>query len=1193
MANVDWTPAQRDAIKARGGSVLVSAAAGSGKTAVLVERIIQAITSRENPVSIDRMLIVTFTRAASAEMRTRIEKALDALLESDPYNPYLLNQKQLLYNAQISTIDGFCTSFVRQYFYKLNIQSDFRVGDDGELNTLRSKALDNTLEYFYQQNDKDFLSLVNAVCTYRNDNNLRDFITKTYDFLTSVPFMDSWLEKMLNLYNIPFEDTPYCKYIYDYANECVDYCKELSETAFEYLEKDDILKPDDIEKLRTTLNDDLCIISEIDKQVKSRDWDDIYQAVENVGFNRFPTVSKGSDSAYKEIIKKIRADYMKEVKSLSDLFFVDRKTIGEQTAKLYPVINAFVNCVLKFRDEFIALKNAKNILDFSDIEMLTVELLCKKTDDGIELTDISEEISELFDCVMVDEFQDINEVQDLIFRAICRDRDNIFVVGDVKQSIYAFRQAKPDIFIGYKNKYNTYDSNSDNYPAKIILDRNFRSRKGVTDACNFVFSTLMSAQVGGIDYEGGEALEYGSDYPDKDRPAMEFMMVDTSDLDKEHNEDSLLREARAVAAKINNLICEEKVLITSKGELRPLEYGDIAILIRSPKSDLRAVTFVNTLIEHLIPATSQEKNSFFDLSEIKVMLNMLRVIDNPLQDIPVLSVLMSPMFGFTADDMAEIRTENPGKSIYLAVKSYVSKNAKCKEFIEFVDRIRTLSVTTTVDKLIGVIMQTLSYDAVVMAIKNEQAKNLYLLQQYARDLAKNGYITLSSFISYMDRLRSRGEDLNSCDDSGAENTNTVKVMSIHASKGLEFPVCFVCCTSTKFNLTDINNALVIDADNGLGLRVKDKLFKYETVQRKALSLMMKDSFISEEMRVLYVAMTRAKERLIITASIEKIDDKIQSIETRLTSYPISPYVVKSFNSFADWILVCCLAHPSCDELRTNIGADISKYPDGSYIPWKVTRVTKNSILDFKKEDNEGLLGTKPAKSDVLKPGEEFVRTFNERINYIYPNSTLTTLPQKVSASELAHKDNRIFNKILRKPQFVSDKKTSGAEKGTAFHAFMERCDIKNAINDSKKEAERLYEAGFLTENQLELIDYKMLDNFLNSELVERVLKSEEYHREYRFTVKINATDYDSNIPAEFSESKIIMQGAVDLAFEENGEVVIVDYKTDRVKDISKLSEMYSKQVELYKKALEETMERRVKEIIIYSVHLGEQIKIEA
>ncbi|MCH5298182.1 MAG: helicase-exonuclease AddAB subunit AddA [Ruminococcus sp.] len=1190
MADVQWTPAQQDAIDARDGSVLVSAAAGSGKTAVLVERIIQAITSKENPISIDRMLIVTFTRAASNEMRSRIERALNELLKSDPYNSEILKQKQLLYNAKISTIDSFCTTFVRQYFYKLDIQSDFRSADDGELKILTEKALDNTLEFFYQQNDKDFISLVNAICSLKSDEKLREFITDTHGFLTSIPFADSRLEEMLDFYNIPFEETPYCKYIMRYASECINYCKELANSTFIYLDRDDFLKPEYIEKIRTVLKDDLNFLSIISENIENADWDMVKEAVSNK-FTNFPRIKGSSDDPYKNTIMEIRDAYKKEVGSLSDLFFIDRAEIGAQTEKLYPIVNAFVNCVLRFREEFTALKNAKNILDFSDIEMLMVKLLCRKTDSGIELTDISEEISEQFDCVMVDEFQDINEVQDLIFRAICRDRENLFMVGDVKQSIYAFRQAKPDIFISYKNTYEQYDRNLNNYPAKIILDRNFRSRKGVTEACNFVFSTLMSAQVGGVDYSDGEELVYGAEYPDENRPAMELMMVNTSNLDKEHNEDALWREATAVAEKIHKMINVDKVHISDKNGQRPLTAGDIAILIRSPKSSSRAVTFVNALNERGILATSEDKKSFFDLSEIKVMLNMLRVIDNPLQDIPVLSVLMSPMFGFTADDMAEIRTHYRNKSIYLAVKAFADESAKCKAFIDFVDKMRTLSVTTTVDKLIGIIMQTLGYDAVIMAIRNAQAKNLHLLQKYARDFATNGYITLSSFINYIDRLQARGGVLKSGDDSG-ENLNAVKVMSIHASKGLEFPVCFVCCTSTKFNTDDVNQDIVIDAENGIGFRIKENLLKYDTVQRKAISLMMKDSFISEEMRILYVAMTRAKERLIITSTSDNPDRTVASIETKLTSYLISPFVVRNFNSFSEWIIACCLAHPSCDELRTNISADMSKYPDGNFIPWTVTTVGEKYVSEDNEQEADTVSAESSLKTAVIPLNEKFVQDFNERINYTYPNAPLTKLPQKVSASELAHKDNRIFNKILRKPQFLSDDKKSGAEKGTAFHAFMERCEINNALSDSRKEAERLSKSGFLTETQLEMLDYAKLDNFLKSKLIKRVLNAEEYHREYRFTVKINSSDFDSDIPAEFAENKIIMQGAVDLAFVEDGEVVIVDYKTDRVRDAYKLSEMYSKQVELYKQALEETMERRVKEVIIYSVYLGEQIKID-
>ncbi len=1184
MPDVKWTDAQKNAINARNGSVLVSAAAGSGKTAVLVQRIIESITDTENPVSIDRMLIVTFTRAASSEMRHRIETAINELLRKDPYNKYLLSQKQLLYSARISTIDSFCSEFVRQYFYKLNIQSDFRNADDGELDILRSKALDNTLESLYSEKNPDFIDLVNSTCSYRNDNNLKKNILMTYKFLTAIPFMDNWTEKMISYYNkMPFTETPYCGYILKYAQQCISYCRELIGESFAYLEQDVILKEKDINRIRDMLNSDLTFFDTLSGYIEDKNWDKIKSALESNSFVRFPTIKGSNDDLHKLLIKSARDNYKGQTAKLSELFYQDVALIESNTKKLYPLIKMFFKAVLKFRDEFSALKAEKNILDFPDVERLMVKLLCENVDGQIRYTDISEEISEMFDAIMVDEFQDVNEVQDLIFRAVSRDKNNIFVVGDVKQSIYGFRQARPEIFIGYKNLYSTYSEKSDNYPAKIILDRNFRSCKGITDACNFIFSTLMSEDVGGLEYDDEEKLVCSASYPESESPDFELMLINSSNINEEKNETELILEASKVCEKIYKIIFEEKMQIKDGDTTRTATYGDIAVLLRTAKGETgRAATFVNTLNQYAIPTVSQEKNSFFDALEIKIMLNFLRVIDNPIQDIPLLSVLMSPMFSFTADDIAQARAENRKTPLYIAVKN--SKNKKCVDFIEFLDKMRTLSVTTTVDRLIGIILDLTGFDCVAMSSDKFIVNNIYLLQDYARSYANNGYKTLTAFINYIDRIKERGTFLKSVGEVCDSSINAVKVMSIHSSKGLEFPICFISSTSTVFNLRDASEDLVIDADCGAGIRIKKDILKFDTIQRKALSLMSKASMISEEMRVLYVALTRAKQRVIVTATNNNPEKYIQSLESKIPVFPISPFVVNKLSSYSDWLFACALANPSCN-IRTNIEPDYSNYIENCK-PWNIEIVDDEilySIQDEKSENNELI--------QEAEPDEDFLKLFKERINFKYKNQPLSTMPQKVSASELSHKDNRIFNKILKKPSFIYENKADGAERGTAFHNFMECCDLKKARENCKSEAYSLRENGFLTERQIELLDFEKLESFLNGELIERVIKSEKFYREYLFTVKINAEDYNSEINDSFKNQKIVMQGAVDLVFIENGEAVIVDYKTDRVKEITDLEKLYRKQVELYKSALEETTSLPVREAIIYSVHLNKSLKV--
>ena len=1035
MSELQLTPSQFDAVKARGGNVLVSAAAGSGKTAVLVQRIIDALTDKDNPVSIDRMLVVTFTRAATLEMRTRIELAINELLKNDPYNKYLLSQKHLLYSARISTIDSFCTEFVRRYFYKLDIQRDFGIPDSGEESILINKAVDNTLEFFYKQNDKNFLNLISAVCSQRNDDNLKKYILQIYRFLTAFPFPESRLDDMLSLYETSsqsFEDTPYHLYIMNYARECLLYCLELNQTCYKYLEQDDFLEADKIEKIRDTLSDDFTVLNSINADVMSNNWNGVFERLSNFKIKTFPRITGANDDNYKELIKNTRNAYKAEVNSLKSVFISDINTINSETEKLYPLIKALLDCVKRFIFEFEILKTDKNLLTYSDIEHLTVNLLCDNNNGEISFTDISEEISEEFDLIMVDEFQDVNDTQDLIFRAISHNRDNLFVVGDVKQSIYGFRQAKPDIFINYKNTYKPYDRDNPDYPAKIILDKNFRSRLGVIEACNFLFSALMSEEMGGVEYNDEEKLVCAASYPESDSPNMELMLIDTEGINKEEDETKAEFEASGVAEKIYKLIFEEKLQVKDGDSSRNVTFGDIAVLLRSAKGDTRrAVTFANTLRKYGIPVISTEKNNFFEENEIKVMLNLLRIIDNPVQDIPLLSVMMSPMFGFTAEDMAEIRSDNRRMPLYNAVKLCGEYNDKCKEFIEFIGKMRSLAVTTSVDRLIGIILRTTGFDSITTAVNNMPPKNLYLLQEYARKYAGSGYKSLTVFINFIDRMAENGTIINSSDEPGADNLNAVRIMSIHASKGLEFPVCFLSSTSTKFNLQDTTSDLVINNLGGVGIRYVDNLIKYDTVQRKAVSMMMTDVQLSEEMRVLYVALTRAKERLIITSAQQNPESYISKLESRITSYPISNYIIKHSKSFSDWLFTAALANPSCKSLRTNIQPDYTNYND-NYRPWAVSVVKASPENEY-----DVTSGQEEQKTVKRKPNPEFIESFKRRLSFVYKNKPLETLPQKVSASELSHKDNKIFNKLLNKPEFLSGKKTAGAQRGTAFHVFME------------------------------------------------------------------------------------------------------------------------------------------------------------
>lgn len=1189
MSDVKWTENQQNAINARKGSVLVSAAAGSGKTAVLVQRVIDIITDKENPISVDRMLIVTFTRAASKEMRERIDDALNKLLEKDPYNNYLLRQKQLLYSAKISTIDGFCTELVRQYFYKLDIANDFKIANEKELELIKNKALDNTIEHFYNENSEDFKSLIGCLCDYKNDFKLRDSILKIHRFLVTIPFMDKWLDDALKAYDTektPVATSLYIKTILDYAKESLDFIWSVFNSIYASLEIETSIPADKMLKITDMIESDKLILEKATEAVKANDWDKLLSSI-NVSFSKFPVFRGLADDPMKVAVKAVRDSYLEEFKKLKPLISCNLSEIEKTNIKLYPAIDALFKCVKFFDKEFTDLKRDKNILDFSDIENNMIKLTCKYTENGIEYTDVAEELSQLFDCIMVDEFQDINEVQNLIFKSISKNESNLFMVGDVKQSIYGFRQAKPEIFIDYKNRYNLYSKNEEKYPAKIILDKNFRSRDGILDACNFVFKNIMSPDVGGIVYNDEEKLFCGASYPEINSPQMEVDIIDSGDLNIEEDETKVQLEAKHVAKKIYQMINVDKVKISQKGVERKATYGDIAILFRSDKGfSKRGITFVNELISRGIPAVSSEKNSFFKLNEIKIMLNLLRIIDNPLQDIPVMSVLMSPIYGFNADDITQVRLNKRHMCLYNAVMDSCDTMEKSARFINEIARFRKLSVTTTVDKLIGIILQVTNYNSVVMALNGDNCDNLKLLQKYARDFGKEGYKSLSAFINFIDRLQERGVDLDAIGSSNESDINAVQVMSAHSSKGLEFPICFICCANTKFNLEDARKDVVLDCDTGLGIRYKEDFIKYDTIQRKSVILQMKNSFISEEMRILYVAMTRAKEHLIVTMSHKEPLKLIENAANKITDNKITPYAVKNSNSFADWIVACGLLHPSCTEWRKSIEKSIVPQ-EGAGADWSFNIYNNDDIADFVPVSQ---IESQDISIERDLPDYDFLDKFIKRVNFSYPLEALQTIPQKVSASGISN-NNQVFDKVLKTPNFAKDTVPKGTDIGTAFHCFMEHCDIKNARENVTLESQRLVESGFLTPQQKDMLDVLKITEFLNSSLIDRIINAEEFYREYQFTVNINLSEYDENIDNSLKEQKIVMQGAVDLAFAENDGLVIVDYKTDRVKDVSVLSTLYSKQLLLYKNAMEQCTGLKVKEMYIYSVNLNKLIKV--
>lgn len=1178
-----WTTQQKNAIFATDGSVLVSAAAGSGKTAVLVERVINLITRSENPIDVDRMLIVTFTRAAAAEMRERISKAINKLLENDPYNPNLLKQKQLLYTASISTIDSFCSDIVREYFHSLGVSRDFRIADEGELDVLRKTALDNAFNTFYSSDSDEFIALLDAFSSKTGDVNLREAVLKICTFLSTQPFSEKWLDDMLSNYaENSVAESIWGKIIIEYSKTTVHHAINLTQNSLKILENDDKLH----KSFAPKIEDDLVFLENLLKKLYSNSWNDICSTALSFTAARLTPPKGYKDNPLKVAVAANRDEVKSAIKSVQFYFNNSEVEIVSEMRELQGLVSTLFDLVREYLREFDALKSKKNILSFSDIELLTVKLLAEPLDDTYQKTSVAFEISNRYDAVIVDEFQDVNDVQDLIFKCVSREENNIFVVGDVKQSIYGFRQAKPQIFIDRKDSYEKYDEKNPAYPATIILDKNFRSRKEVCDTVNFIFSNLMTKQSAQMDYTKDEMLNVGASYPDSSDCDFEISLLEKSIFE---DYDSAEIEARFIAKKIHKMM-NSGFVVKDGDTQRKATYGDFAVILRSTKNT--AQTYVKTLIDNGIPAFSENKENSFEAKEVKIILNLLRVIDNPALDIPLLSVMCSPIYGFTPDELSQIRADNRYSNLYTAVNNYSSKSEKTKEFLTQLEQLKNYSYTCSVDELIGKIYDTTAIGSITAAVKGGESptRNLDLLRIYARSFESNGYKTLSDFISYIDKLVENGTQLPAA-SADSDSLNSVRVLSIHASKGLEFPVCFLADTAKQFNKTDLKSDVLIDSIAGLGIKKREGICRYNTLPRLAVEIEIAQNEIAEELRVLYVAMTRAKEKLIAVGSKKNAEKYLSNLYSKIVfGNIIEPFTVVRSSGILDWLLLCALVHPSLNNLRKRINPSAEPVTHTITSPWHFEVIDKEEYI-FGKIDDTPQQSKKISESVTKNDVFDYAELLKTNLSFKYKNADIMNLPQKVSASQISHSDSDYFEKVLTKPSFLNKETAAAVDRGTAHHKFLQYCNFLNAKESINSEIERLKNIGLLSEKQTDLIDREKMKNLLDSELVNRIIKSPIVYREEQFSAKLKSSQIFDECENSGIGAEIIVQGAVDVAFEENGNLVIVDYKTDRIKDISKLTELYKKQLEIYKLAMEQSTEMTVSECIICSVHLGKYIKL--
>lgn len=1214
----EWTKPQQDAIDARGGPLLVSAAAGSGKTAVLVQRIIDIITDPDHPVDIDRFLVVTFTKKAAGEMREKIAKELSKLLEKEPYNKRLIEQQLLLPKAQISTIDSFCSAITREYFYLLDLPADLRIIETDEREILRNAALDNVLDEMYEQGNPDFLKLMEAFSGSNDDYTVRSMVLKIHRFLDAQPFPKSWVESKLKNYDVascssPWE-TVWGEVLMEYVLGVLSFIERQSSRAFELAHS-----VETFDKAQMLIERECGYIERFSELVKSGKWDEIrelfaemktYFSDRKASTLSFSGAKTEPNKSISKLIRGCRNAYKPAL--MNDLEPLFRKTSSEffeEIDRIRPISVSLLKITLRFIDEYQKVKAERSVADYGDLEHWTLDLLVRETDHGIETTETAREIAKRFDYVMVDEYQDSNDVQDIIFKAVSDEDRRLFVVGDVKQSIYSFRLATPDIFINRKDASTPYDRARPAYPSKVTLDANFRSRKSVTECVNFIFRNVMSRQVGGVDYDDGEKLVAQAPYPEESVPAASFHLLGTGDA---KGDDVIAIEARYVAKQIARMM-ETEVVTEPDGTTRRPVYSDFAILLRSDKD--KAVIYSEELLKLGLPSVSEKGGSFFDRPEIRLMLSLLRTLDNPARDVPLAAVLLSPIAGFTVDELALLRAGKKDISLFrLLSKAAKEGDEKCARVKNLFDELRSSGNNIAADELIRRIYNKTMLPEIVLSGEDGEyrRKNLRLLLEYAKTYESSGFKGLSGFVGYMERLAETSASLTSASRSGVETADAVQILSIHRSKGLEYNFCFVSNLGSKFNKMDISDNIVMHGRIGPGTNVVDneKMYGYKGITRKIIENTMTQSLVSEELRVLYVAMTRAKERLILTASVANTAKTLEKASKELVyDGAIPPYLVMSSSGYLRILLFCMLVSRSGDALREEAGLparedgtpsipidesdetkwDIKVVPDAAAA---VGMGEKDADDDESAEvTDDGITEIEPVSIYTDEEVDAAYEKIADRLGREYSYEEETKIPVKVTASAVAERESGETFAAKSKPSFMKSGELTGADRGTAHHRFAQFCDFTKARLDLAAEKQRLVDTGKLTKEQADCIQDEKVRVFLGSKLMDDMLAAQLLKREYTFMAEIPAGLADKTLEPPFSEAPMILQGSIDCLYELDGELVVVDYKTDSVQTGEELAKRYSRQLELYKYAAEQIFGKKVSRCVLYSFCLGDTVEL--
>lgn len=1171
----NWTDNQKKAIEARGMQVLVSAAAGSGKTSVLTERVKRILCDTEKPCSVSEILVVTFTRAAANEMRDRIYKAIADEIENDSENSdYLRRQMTLLPTADICTMDSFCLKLVRENFHLADVGADYKILDEKDEKELMKYAIKDVVDKLYEENDGAFNALSQMFLNERDDVKLEEVIENLYTFSRSYPSPFLWLDEICEMFypeNDPLSSCwiDYCKkyllmfsdFYYHRLRRCVALIEEDSGNTSNYTERFNM----SAENLR--------IFNEL---LVKNDWDSAINLLRDGVIVKPRLKGKNDiDESLKAITEKVFESFEGNVKTICNHTLPTLSEHKVDCETLYPIVKKLCEAVKRLTAALDEMKKERNSYGFDDILHKAIDLLADFSNGEPQKTVLAEELTTKYKEILIDEYQDTNKAQNTIFEIISRNKTNLYTVGDVKQSIYGFRLASPDLFMDLKDSLEEYDGSKK--PSQIILENNFRSREGITKSVNAVFSDIMSKEMGEIDYNDKEYLNYSADYKEKSTPDMEIICINADKKDE-----FAPTEPETVAKYIKSIVKSGVTVKDSKGE-RPVRWGDFCVLLRSAKGKMGA--YAEELKKLSIPVSSSADCEASLSKEIQFITSLVKVVNNPLIDIPLISVLISPVFGFTPDELSEIRMIDRKADFYVCLTKYAEKNQKAKAFLQKLQLYRNISATYPIDEFVRFIVNDTAVSDIYYAAGEGDVRsaNIKGFIKLAKDFCDSGRNGMCDFVRYMDIAAEKG-GLKSL-DSGFFDDNSVKIMSIHKSKGLEFPYVIIADCSKGFNRQDARKQMLLSRETGVGMRIRDdELFtRFHSLSSNATENAILFSTLSEELRVLYVAMTRAKEHLTFFINVA---DKSLSGRVKLNHLlknglkdKLHPYAIFRAGSMAEWVLSCLSAHPDGAIIR-----DLFDIPPHSLCENADFRFDCSYI---KTRDDDFII--EEQKSLEIPVNEELLRKIKNNIEYVYPYDYSGVLAKRTASStETTRKKREYFG--AAKPRFLNEK-FSGADRGTAVHKFLEICDFKKAFENLEEEKNRLRIQCLITDEELRVIDNKAVESFFSSGVGSRLLSSDEILKEYEFAILKNAGELYSDLPENAKEEKIVIQGKLDCAFKESDGYVLIDYKTDNVTDEAHFVSVYKNQLGIYADALYQCTEIPVKETYIYSFKLQKFIKL--